>query len=188
MTGRIKSLSAGNGSGLITGDNGVSAHFLSSAVFEYDVTCLAVGQMVTFDLGSGNLPTAVNVCIQRQHRVPLTPGKRTEAMPLRYVGFRQAGSLREYKFERIKPGEPTEILVVTADMGLFRKYCIGLQEGPALCLHAIEGGPSGADLRHTLTDQHMIKHLASRPAPRPRPHRFRARPRMCGMEFLRTAG
>src|SRR5208283_1175305 len=44
MTGRIKSLSTGNGSGCIAADNGVSAHFLSKSVLEYDITCLAVGQ------------------------------------------------------------------------------------------------------------------------------------------------
>jgi cold shock CspA family protein len=169
MTGRIRSLSAGNGAGLIAGDNGVSAHFLSSAVLEYDVTCLAVGQMVTFDLESGSVPMAVNVCVQRQHRLPLTPGKLHESVPLRYVGFRQAGCLREYKFERIKPGEPTETLVVTVDMALFRKHRVGIQEGPGLCLRALETEPVAAGLQQALTDRHMLAYLASRPAPRPKP-------------------
>lgn len=169
MTGRIKSLSAGNGSGCIAADNGLSAHFLSKSVLEYDVTCLAVGQMVTFDLETGSLPVAVNVSVQRQHRNPLPPGKQHERIPLRYVGFNQAGSARLYKFERIKPGEPTETLVVTADMALFRKHRVGLQEGPGLCLRAIETGPAAAGLRHTLGDQHMLAYLASRPAPRAKP-------------------
>jgi cold shock CspA family protein len=170
MTGRIKSLSSGNGSGLIAGDNGVSAHFLSSAVLEYDVTCLAVGQMVTFDLESDGPPTmAVNVCVQRQHRLPLTPSRHQESDPLRYVGFRQVGCTREYKFERLKPGEPTETLVVAVDMALFRKYRVGIQEGPGLCLRELETGPATPGLRHALTDRNMLAYLASRPAPRPKP-------------------
>jgi hypothetical protein len=170
MTGRIRSLSPGNGSGLIAGDNGVSAHFLSSAVLEYDVTCLAVGQMVTFDLEADSASMAVNVCVQRQHRIsPLTPGKHPETFPLRYVGFRQAGCEREYRFERIRPGEHTETLVVTVDMGLFQKHRVGIQEGPGLCLRALETGVAATVLRQALTDQHMLAYLASRPAPRPKP-------------------
>jgi hypothetical protein len=169
MTGRIKSLSNGNGSGCITADNGVSAHFLSKSVLEYDVTCLAVGQMVTFDLEIGNLPVAVNVSVQRQHRTPLPTSKQQDRIPLRYVGFNQAGTARLYKFERLKPGEPTETLFVTAEMALFTKHRVGLQEGPGLCLRALETGPAEIGLHNTLTDQHMLAYLASRPAPRAKP-------------------
>jgi len=169
MTGRIKSLSNGNGSGCITADNGVNAHFLSKSVLEYDVTCLAVGQMVTFDLESGSLPVAVNVSVHRQHRIPLPAGKQQDRIPLRYVGFNQVGTARLYKFERVKPGEPTETLSVTAEMALFTKHRVGLQEGPGLCLRALETGPADCGLRSALTDQHMLAYLASRPAPRAKP-------------------
>ncbi len=169
MTGRIKSLSPGNGYGLITTDSGIRVRFLASAVLEYDVTCLAVGQMVNFELDVAGVPTAVNVSVQRQHKPGVSPGKLPEAIPLRYIGFRQAGTMREYRFERIRPGEPTETLVVSVDMALFRKHRVGIQEGPGICLRAIEGGLSPADLKHTLTDQHLLAYLASRPAPRPRP-------------------
>ena len=169
MTGRIKSLSAGNGSGCITADNGLSAHFLSKSVLEYDVTCLAVGQMVTFDLETGSLPVAVNVSVQRQHRTPLPPGKQQDRIPLRYVGFNQAGTARLYKFERLKPGEPTETLVVTADMALFRKHRVGLQEGPGLCLRALEPARRRPACATRLPTSTCSRYLASRPAPRAKP-------------------
>jgi hypothetical protein len=169
VTGRIRSLSAGNGSGLIAVDNGISAHFLASSVLAYDATCLAVGQLVTFDLEDGDWPTATNVCVQRQHRIPVLPGKLRESVPLRYVGFNQAGSLREYKFERIAPGEPTQTLIVSADLALFRKHHVGIQDGPALCLRALEAGADVHPLRRPLTEQDLLAHLPSRPAPRARP-------------------
>jgi cold shock CspA family protein len=169
VTGRIKSLSSGNGSGFISADDGTSVHFVSSAVLEYDVSCLAAGQLVTFDLEGGGLPTAVNVCVQRQHRLPLTLAKHQEAASLRYVGFDQSGSLRLYKFERIVPGESIQKVVVTADLALFRKYEVGIQEGPALCLRSLEGAAPSSGSRRQLTDKDMLAHLASRPAPRPRP-------------------
>jgi cold shock CspA family protein len=169
MTGRIRSLSPGNGAGLIAADNGISAHFVFSEVIEYDVACLAAGQTVTFDLDGGSVPMAVNICVQRQHRRPLSPARQQESVPLRYIGFRQSGCVREYRFERLRSGEPAETLVVAADLGLFRKHRIGIQEGPRLCLRALESEPASAGLRYTLTDRHMLAYLASRPAPRPRP-------------------
>jgi cold shock CspA family protein len=162
-------LAAGNGSGFITADNGLSPRFLASSVLAYDVTCLAVGQLVTFDLDDDDETMATNVCVQRQHRIPITPGKLRENAPLRYVGFKQAGAMREYRFERVAPGEPTQTVVVSADLALFRKHHIGIQDGPALCLRALEGGAGMQHLRQALSEADVLAHLSSRPAPRARP-------------------
>jgi hypothetical protein len=53
---------------------------------------------------------------------------------LRYIGFDQAKNIREYKFEGVAAGEAATHFVVSADVGLFTKYRVALQEGPALCL------------------------------------------------------
>ncbi|MGD0201064.1 MAG: hypothetical protein ABSD27_09990 [Bryobacteraceae bacterium] len=177
MTGRIKSLSASSASGLIAAENGLSVHFQPSAVLAYDITCLAVGQLVTFDLAGGIWPRATNVCVLRQHHLAVTAGKHPEGLCLRYMGFDQNGSIRAYRYDRVSPGEGIRTFVVNADLALFRKHRVGVQDGPALCLHALTaelgaaGSPQQAKCERVLTDQDMLAHLARRPVPttRPRP-------------------
>ena len=55
-------------------------------------------------------------------------------MQLRYMGFDQTTNIREYKFDGVAAGETAKHFVVSADLALFVKYGVGLQEGPALCL------------------------------------------------------
>ncbi len=55
-------------------------------------------------------------------------------MQLRYMGFDQTKNIREYKFDGVAAGETAKHFVVSADLALFAKYRVGLQEGPALCL------------------------------------------------------
>ena len=54
-------------------------------------------------------------------------------MELRYLGFDQTQNTRAYRFEGLTKGEPTLHFVVTADMAMFLRHRIGLQEGPGLC-------------------------------------------------------
>lgn len=171
MTGRIKSLSDGGMFGHIAAENGLSVHFDSSAVLAYDVTCLAVGQMVSFELERGSHPKALNVCVERQHHTPHPPDKHSERIHLRYTGFEQAGNIRTFRFERLLPGEETQTFHVTADLALFKKHRVGIQEGPTLCLEVLMADLRGADstrlssrLRpRPLTDPDMLAHVASRP-------------------------
>ncbi len=177
MTGRIKNLSAGNGAGFIESENGLKFHFDSGAVLAYDVTYLAVGQLVTFDLESGGSPKAVNICLQRAHAAPHPDGKRKETT-LRYVGFDQTKAIRTYRFERTSMGEETETFAVTTDMALFTKHHIGIQEGPALCLHVLMIGLDGTAvsaprLSCSLAEQRMLTYLVSKPVPGTRPHHKR---------------
>ncbi|MDH4187588.1 MAG: cold shock domain-containing protein [Nitrospira sp.] len=182
MTGRIKSWSTGSASGFITAEDGVSVYFHSSAVLEYDIASLSVGQLVTFELMSGHGPTAANVCVYRQHHVPRVQERRQETVQLRYMGFEQIECIRAYRFQRFSPGDQPETFIVTADLALFRKHHVGMQEGPSLCLQALMAELSGPDripqpsLQRALTDADMLTHLASRPVPVRRPHP-RATPR-----------
>jgi cold shock CspA family protein len=183
MTGRIKSLSAGSASGFIAAEDGLTVHFRSSEVLAYDLTSLSVGQVVAFDVQGGDCLRATNVCVLRQQHVADAPARRQHTFQLRYMGFDQTESIRAYRFQGAAPGEETKTYIVTTDLALFRKHRVGIQEGPALCLQALVADLAGADSipppsRRVLTDQDMLAHLASRPAPAkksrhkapPRPH------------------
>jgi hypothetical protein len=178
MTGRIKNLNVGSDSGFIEAENGLRFHFESCAVLAYDMTYLAVGQLVTFDLEAGGNPKAVNICLQRAHPAAHPEGKRKETT-LRYMGFDQTKGIRTYRFERTSMGEETESFAVTTDMTLFTKHRIGIQEGPALCLHVLTVGldaasvVGGPELQCSLTEAHMLTYLASKPVPGARPHHKR---------------
>jgi cold shock CspA family protein len=176
MTGKIKSLSSGNATGFISGENGLNAYFESRAMMEYDISALAVGQVVTFDLENGGRPKAVNVCVQKSHRPSQVEIKRQESIRLRYMGFEQRVTVRAYRFEQISPGEQTRTFFVTTDLALFKKYRVGIQEGPALCLHLLTEELDAADLAGksliecSLSDREMLAYLASRPVPGARNH------------------
>jgi cold shock CspA family protein len=171
MNGTIKSLSAGNASGFIAGEDGLSICFQSSGVLAYDIAGLTVGQLVTFDVEGGKWPKAMNVCVRRQHQIAATPENHHESVDLRYMGFEQVGSVRSYRFDRISPGEEKKTFVVATDLALFLKYHVGIQEGPGLSLHLLSAemgalGPTAWPLLQcSLTEKDMLAHLASRPAP-----------------------
>jgi len=183
MTGRIKALGRGNSSGVIRAENGRSVPFDSSALLAYDVGCLAEGLLVTFDMEGGYGPRAVNVCVHKEHvaRRPALPGQHSAC--LRYLGFEQAQNVRAYRFERLLPGEETTTLLVTADMTLFARYHVALQEGPGLCLHLLLAAEPDAPAQqitrpqagnHTLTEQDILAHMAAHPASGNRARRKRA--------------
>ena len=58
-------------------------------------------------------------------------------MELRYLGFDQKQNTRAYRFDGLTKGEPTIHFVVTADLDMFLKNRIGIQEGPSLCAHKL---------------------------------------------------
>jgi len=174
-------LGAGNACGFIKAEDGGSVYFQAAAVLAHDVASLSVGQFVTFDLESGACPRAANVCVLRQHHMAGAPARRPESVQLRYLGFDQTESTRAYKFQRFAPGEEPTMFLMTADLALFRKHRVGIQEGPGLCLRALAAELAGVGstlppLPRALTDQDMLAYLASRPAP-PKRHRPKAPPR-----------
>lgn len=164
MMGRIKTLSLGNAGGVIKAENGGTISFEVSSVLAYDVACLAVGRLVSFDLEGRHGTSAVNVCVLGLHPQPADTPKRPAN--LRYVGFEQAQAIRSYKFERSWPGEDTETMVVTTDLALFTRHRVPIQEGPSLCMRLLEAGAeSGQESRHTLTEKDLIGFLDARIVP-----------------------
>jgi cold shock CspA family protein len=175
MTGTITIFDDRRASGVISAEDGLRVRFDSSEVLAYDAGNLAVGQSVTFDVLRGNHPKAFNVCVDRPHAQRAGAGSR-EIMAPRYVGFDQSGNLRLYRFERVTPGESRTTVVVNADMALFTKHHIGIQEGPALCLRllvaaldAAAGAAAPTPPPYALTDREMLAYLESRPVPGKRP-------------------
>jgi len=172
LTGRIKSLSSMSPSGFITADNGLNVYFDSSAVLPAGAAGVTVGQAVTFDLDGSKWPTAINVCLAAQLQgAPSTPRKSAAGTYLQYLGFEQTGTIRAYRFKRISRGEETREFIVNADLALFLKHHIGIQEGPELSLHLLSPGadscvPDSCPSSRSLSQQDMLAHLARRPAGR----------------------
>jgi len=86
-------------------------------------------------------------------------------MELRYRGFEQKQNTRSYRFDRIENGEPTIQFTITADLALFLKHRIGIQEGPGLCAHKLAADldhPQGGD--HELTDEDLQAYATDRAA------------------------
>jgi len=165
MVGRIKNLSSGNRSGYIHAENGQTVYFGRSEVWEHDIALLTVGQAVSFELQAGDWPKAANVHLYENAARPAE--KPEGAVHLRYLGFEQAANIRTFRFQAVIPGDDTKIYLVKADLALFLKHHVGIQEGPALCLRML-GTDSGAAcfqnlLQQTpLTEEHFLAHVASK--------------------------
>ena len=86
---------------------------------------------------------------------------------LQYLGFTHEGNSRVYRFRRIGGGAEAKEFVVNADLALFAKHRVALQEGPALSfqrLSAEEIDAPAAPSSVSLTEMEMLAHLATRPA------------------------
>ncbi len=103
MTGRIYKLDHANTAGSIKGENGQIIPFDFSVVLAYDVACLGVGQIVTFELRSEGRHHAVDVSVRKLNVRSDTKEKLEEQLRLRYLGFDQQGGVRSYRFERAFP-------------------------------------------------------------------------------------
>jgi len=96
-------------------------------------------------------------------------------MRLRYLGFEHEGNLRLYSFQRLTPREQAQTFLVEADLSLFRRHQVHIQEGPALCLKMLSVGlDCAADprtlARCRLTQQHLTAFVASQPVRGARSH------------------
>jgi hypothetical protein len=84
---------------------------------------------------------------------------------LRLTGFDQEQNRRVFRFDGVTPGEPTVQFTISADLTLFLKHRIGLQEGPQLCARKL-----AADLEnvrpghHELTNEDLRAYVAARSA------------------------
>lgn len=93
---------------------------------------------------------------------PKTPPE--SPVELRYMGFDQAKNIRAYRFDGITRGELTRHFVVSADIALFTKHHVGIQEGPTLCMHKLAAG-LGLELpEHELTSDDLLAYLSAKAA------------------------
>lgn len=180
MTGTIKSLDAASGCGAIASEDGLTVAFGPSEVLAYDVSSLAVGQVVNFNLRPGKRPRAANVIVQRMLSGRNAQEKHRGVMRLRYLGFEQRGPMRAYLFEGLTPEAERRAYTVEADLALFARHHVGVQEGPSLSLHWLQSllGKEGASapLHYTLPEEQMRAYVAARPTARTRHSRPAAPP------------
>src|SRR6185312_2989918 len=86
-------------------------------------------------------------------------------MDLRYMGFDQTLNRRVYKFDYCSKGSPPAGFLVSADIALFLKHHISIQEGPSLCARKlandIETMQPG---EHELTNDDLLAFASDRAA------------------------
>jgi cold shock CspA family protein len=178
MTGSIKNLNPVNRSGFIKAEDGQTVYFGSSAVWEYDYPFLTVGQGVSFDLLDGQRSKAINVHLYEGRHAQPQPKKPNGPVELRFVGFDQANSIRTFHFQAFVAGKETREYSVSADVTLFGKHRVGIQEGPALCSRVVMAGLA-TSLTETaslaLTEKDILAHVESRRTPTRKAFRRRGR-------------
>jgi cold shock CspA family protein len=174
MTGTVKSLDSASVFGIITTNEGQIFRFQTPSAPAFEVPSLAVGQVVTFDLGDGERPQALNVRLEPATQPSTLSEKRLTIDRLRYLGFQQEGYIRRYLFQLFAPGEPHKTFTVNSDLALFTKHGVRLQEGPGLCVRMLAGelnrlqASEEVTCGYSLTDREMLAHLADRPVPPPK--------------------
>ncbi|MEO8127652.1 MAG: hypothetical protein ABJF23_27015 [Bryobacteraceae bacterium] len=161
MVGRISALGSATLFGVIKADNGLSVRFDRSEVMAYDATGLALDQLVSFDIDNGPSPKATNVCVRKDLQAPVREEGRPDPMRLRFMGFDQRGAARIYKFDQVAVGVDAIHMVVEIPMALFTEYHVGIQDGPALCLHALNGDSKRESARE-LTGSDLQSYVASK--------------------------
>ena len=86
-------------------------------------------------------------------------------MELRYMGFDQHDNTRAYKFDGVENGHLIVQLVVTADLTLFVKYHVSIQEGPDLCARKLTADLAGIGPHdHQLTNEDLVAFATARAA------------------------
>jgi len=171
MTGTVTIFDDHRRSGVISTRDGLRVRFDSNSVLAYDITVLAVGQSVTFDVVRGNDPRATNVCVERPYA--RRTGESRESTAPRYVGFEQNGNMRRYRFEEAL-NRQNRTFMVNADMALFARHQVAIQEGPALCLHLLLAAIDISDCTpprspaYALGDREMLVYLENHPVKQPR--------------------
>jgi len=165
MTGRIEVSATARQPGRITTRTGAST-------FEYAYLLapggarLRVGRLVSFELERGTANAAVKV--RGIDRETLFLGGPDGPPEVRYYGFDQKNDVRSFKFRAWRTGQENQEVIVSADLALFRKHGITVQEGPALCLRFVQAelqqpGFSGTTRwERALTEEEVVAHMAQR--------------------------
>jgi len=90
---------------------------------------------------------------------------------LRYTGFEQIGSVRTYLFNRVVIGQKSTPMVVTAEIPMFLKHHVSIQDGPALCLYVLSSDISKPEAASAdgpsreVTEEDIVAYLATKPRP-----------------------
>jgi hypothetical protein len=80
-----------------------------------------------------------------------------------FTGFQQSKNSRQFGFERIEDDRTRSAYVVVADLTLLRKYAIGLQDAPLLCLQLLkDAADPQVERRFTFTEDDMRKYATDR--------------------------
>lgn len=86
-------------------------------------------------------------------------------MELRYMGFEQQKSTRTYRFDRVEQGARTGRFVISADLELFLRHGVAIQEGPALCAKRLAADLTGLHTdTHSLTNDDLLAFIVVRNA------------------------
>jgi hypothetical protein len=84
-------------------------------------------------------------------------------MDIRYMGFEQQKNARAYRFDVVVKGVPNKRCVVTADLALFLRNRVALQEGPTLSANKLSSDlENNHEGEHELTDQDLRLHTEAR--------------------------
>jgi hypothetical protein len=79
------------------------------------------------------------------------------------MGFDQHDNTRAYKFDGVEGGHRIAQLVITADLTLFLKHHISIQEGPTLCAHKLNADPAELGQHdHELTNDDLLAFATAR--------------------------
>jgi hypothetical protein len=133
LNGVIVRINRQAGSGAILSSDGRNFGFDLTAVCAYDFAVLAVGKPVYFEVGANSIARAFNISSDPVSGTSTDKPSKGESVQLRYLGFEHRGGVRSFRYRRITPGEPPQNFSVNADMILFQRYHVRIQDGPALC-------------------------------------------------------
>src|SRR5712691_1025837 len=86
-------------------------------------------------------------------------------MQLRHMGFDQAKNIREYEFDCAADAKSVANFIVRADLALFVKHHVGLQEGPSLWLKRLSTNLETLQpVPHELTSGDLADHVSAQAA------------------------
>jgi hypothetical protein len=163
MTGRIEKLATPETPGRIATNSGPTQFRFTYRQTIGSSKGLTVGQLVSFQLEKGTADFAVEV--RPEESAGSLAGAGNKPYEIRYQGFEQTHNIRFFKFQVWRSGEENKEAVVTADLALFRKHDIGIQEGPGISLRLLEaefqasGAIDGIAWTRTVSDKDMLAHL-----------------------------
>jgi hypothetical protein len=79
------------------------------------------------------------------------------------MGFNQHDNTRVYRFDGLENGQLVAQFVVTADLTLFLKHHVNIQEGPDLCARKLSADQTNLEQHdHQLTNEDFLAFATAR--------------------------